>query len=393
MVQNQAFSTIWRAWVEGMTSEGMGSAMTNSSADSKKTSDGGQPPEQLMQSTGDKCEQRDVGYDGSGTPTLPSSKVSGLASLPDSEASVAPDPTVQPVTQNSQPKLLKTILDRDAVRNVAARLAAATGCAGSAPPLEPVKLLEKYRKASPCKALWNEMDGTARARFCKRCQRHVYDFDQMELSEAESLVFQREGKSKVVLYKREDGKFLTNDCPVGMRRKLFKVVATVCGLLLLIGLMVVLALAPPPAKKRAPLEVAAPICRGKLAKPSQSPDAIKVTVTVIMPKESHVVLHSMGQAALQNQTLSQGNQNLSSGNSTAQAPGLASQNFPSGNSATQPAQGTVAASQNLPSGNPATQLSGAVGQNLPSGNPANQPAQAPGAVGQKKMDPEFQPGD
>jgi hypothetical protein len=63
------------------------------------------------------------------------------------------------------------------------------------------------------------MVGDDRVRFCEHCAKNVYNLSAMPRQEAEGLLFAKEGKVCVRLYKRADGTVLTNDCPVGVRRR------------------------------------------------------------------------------------------------------------------------------------------------------------------------------
>jgi hypothetical protein len=80
--------------------------------------------------------------------------------------------------------------------------------------------LERIHIASPCPADWNAMVGDDRVRFCKKCQKNVYNLSAMPHAEAERLVSERESRMCVSFYKRTDGTVLTEDCPVGWRRAL-----------------------------------------------------------------------------------------------------------------------------------------------------------------------------
>jgi len=95
------------------------------------------------------------------------------------------------------------------------------------PPRRSLPLLESIRIASPCKADWDEMIGDDQVRFCVHCQKDVYNLSGMAREEAEQLVRDREGNICVRLYRRADGTVMTSDCPVGVRRKRVKQVATV----------------------------------------------------------------------------------------------------------------------------------------------------------------------
>jgi hypothetical protein len=77
---------------------------------------------------------------------------------------------------------------------------------------------EQIEIASHCSAAWNEMEGDDRVRFCRQCNKNVYNLSAMSPSEAATLVQEMEGAPCVCLYRRTDGTVLTDDCPVGIRQ-------------------------------------------------------------------------------------------------------------------------------------------------------------------------------
>jgi len=79
----------------------------------------------------------------------------------------------------------------------------------------------QLRIASPCKAPWENMDGDERVRFCRECNRNVYNLSAMTEREARRVVAEREGRLCVRFYQRRDGTVLTSDCPVGAKRAFF----------------------------------------------------------------------------------------------------------------------------------------------------------------------------
>ena len=81
----------------------------------------------------------------------------------------------------------------------------------------------KLEIASPCPALWSEMTGDDRSRFCQSCQLTVHNLSAMTTDEAQALLdtASDEGSRVCVrFYKREDGTVLTQDCPVGVELSL-----------------------------------------------------------------------------------------------------------------------------------------------------------------------------
>jgi hypothetical protein len=122
------------------------------------------------------------------------------------------------------PMSVKTILDVNECQRVVnkaqdfqeAKLKQSTG---SQPLMNPLIPFEEYFIAAPCEAQWKDMEGTDRFRTCQRCKCIVFDVKRMSLEDAKSMIFTREGKSPQAFYKREDGTFLTQNCPIGVRNK------------------------------------------------------------------------------------------------------------------------------------------------------------------------------
>jgi hypothetical protein len=78
-------------------------------------------------------------------------------------------------------------------------------------------LFGHLRVASPCDASWDEMEGDDKVRFCRRCQKHVYNLSWMSRREAAAFVRETEDRLCVRFYRRCDGTLLTDNCPVGWR--------------------------------------------------------------------------------------------------------------------------------------------------------------------------------
>lgn len=83
-------------------------------------------------------------------------------------------------------------------------------------------LMRRAQIASPCSADWDSMPGDEKMRLCGQCNKHV--LNAIEMTDAEVMaVFDRiAGGQRVCmqLYRREDGTFLTKDCPIGLRKRL-----------------------------------------------------------------------------------------------------------------------------------------------------------------------------
>jgi hypothetical protein len=83
--------------------------------------------------------------------------------------------------------------------------------------------LENLSIAAPCNADWDAMKGDDRVRFCGSCQKNVYNLSALSRADAEHLIAKHEGPPPCIrLYKRTDGTVITNDCPVGRRRRRFR---------------------------------------------------------------------------------------------------------------------------------------------------------------------------
>jgi hypothetical protein len=78
--------------------------------------------------------------------------------------------------------------------------------------------LDCVEVAAPCSASWEEMAGDERVRFCDHCALNVYNLSAMSRKEAEETVRAHEGRLCIRFYKRRDGRLLTDNCPVGLRR-------------------------------------------------------------------------------------------------------------------------------------------------------------------------------
>jgi hypothetical protein len=100
---------------------------------------------------------------------------------------------------------------------------------------QPLSALDQITIASPCPANWVEMAGDDRTRFCSQCKLHIYDLSAMSRSEAEAFVREREGRTCVRYFRRQDGTVLTRDCPVGLRavrQRFTRAVAALAGMCL-----------------------------------------------------------------------------------------------------------------------------------------------------------------
>lgn len=78
--------------------------------------------------------------------------------------------------------------------------------------------------ATPCGAAWDDMpvaDRRGAARTCAACSHRVYDVSAMRREEVEALLREHEGQRLCVrFYRREDGRVVTSDCPVGLEARI-----------------------------------------------------------------------------------------------------------------------------------------------------------------------------
>ncbi len=143
----------------------------------------------------------------------------------------------------------RTKLDLDACRNLADRAlgqkAPEREYVKSAPgDLAPQKEKISFKDATPCNSVSMGASRHGKVSFCEQCHLQVYDFDNMDRSEVEALVFQREQRRDACFYRRQDGKFLTVDCPVGIRNVTGLRITMVVAALVALGLLAFAILMP-----------------------------------------------------------------------------------------------------------------------------------------------------
>ncbi|MEO8876787.1 MAG: hypothetical protein ABI461_14435 [Polyangiaceae bacterium] len=80
-------------------------------------------------------------------------------------------------------------------------------------------MLANAKIASPCSADWEKMEGDDEVRFCRGCQKNVFNLSAMTAEDAEAVLQEKEGDLCARLYRRKDGTVLTTDCSVGVRKK------------------------------------------------------------------------------------------------------------------------------------------------------------------------------
>lgn len=83
-------------------------------------------------------------------------------------------------------------------------------------------MLDTVEIASPCDVSWSSMDGDSDVRYCGSCKKHVYNLSMMSRAEAEAVLGAAKATEVCVrLYRRADGTVITDDCPIGVRRRRF----------------------------------------------------------------------------------------------------------------------------------------------------------------------------
>jgi hypothetical protein len=83
-------------------------------------------------------------------------------------------------------------------------------------------MLDDVQIASPCDVSWSSMEGDSDVRYCGSCKKHVYNLSMMSRAEAEAVLGAAKATEVCVrLYRRADGTVITDDCPVGVRRRRF----------------------------------------------------------------------------------------------------------------------------------------------------------------------------
>jgi hypothetical protein len=152
---------------------------------------------------------------------------------------------------------------------VEAKLASFAKRDGSGPRLEDVRI------AAPCGASWDAMKGDDRVRFCGKCEKNVYNLSAMTREDAEALLADRAGNICVRLYKRADGTVITEDCPVGQkrRRRVRLAIAAVGG-----GLMA--ASAAMMSRQEPPLMGSIPVSS------AEAPKDVAPTMGIMLPVET-----------------------------------------------------------------------------------------------------------
>lgn len=122
-------------------------------------------------------------------------------------------------------------------------------------PIKPFIDIVCKKQATPCSFVWDATDTRERFRYCDLCKTPVYNFTGLEQPEADELIFQRENRRNATLYKRADGKYMTVNCPVEVKRKRDMISMSFAGVLLFIAaiaFMILMPRAPKPEPAQVP---------------------------------------------------------------------------------------------------------------------------------------------
>ncbi len=113
-------------------------------------------------------------------------------------------------------------------------------------PQKPFIQIENYKLAMTCAYRWEASEPKERYRACGKCNAWLYNFEGLELPEAEALVYKCQNIKNPPLYKRADGKFMTTDCPVEVKRKQDHMMLIVAAIFAVVAIAVVIMIIPKP---------------------------------------------------------------------------------------------------------------------------------------------------
>lgn len=78
-------------------------------------------------------------------------------------------------------------------------------------------ILDEVVIAAPCPISWDNMNGDDRVRHCSGCNKNVYNIADMTDAEANAF-FEKNGSTECIrIFRRSDGKMMTDNCPKGLR--------------------------------------------------------------------------------------------------------------------------------------------------------------------------------
>jgi hypothetical protein len=78
---------------------------------------------------------------------------------------------------------------------------------------EQLAALASVEIASPCPMQWKDLDGDERKRFCRQCQQHVFNLEELTIDEV-MVMLQEARRERVCMrfFRRADGTVVTRDC-------------------------------------------------------------------------------------------------------------------------------------------------------------------------------------
>ncbi|HEY3331401.1 MAG TPA: hypothetical protein VGK19_15330 [Capsulimonadaceae bacterium] len=88
-----------------------------------------------------------------------------------------------------------------------------------------------WKKNQGCKTAWDEMDGSARVRYCHECKHNVYDIAGMSHEEGVAFVARMEGLDRVTLRRRPDGKVVSVEAVIRAARSWRRVAGSLAAML------------------------------------------------------------------------------------------------------------------------------------------------------------------
>jgi hypothetical protein len=164
---------------------------------------------------------------------------------------ITPDPPPSPKRRVSKTKLDHSLMQDQVLKSVA-KLEEKVAEQVKQRTTEPGKSfngVQDFKAASPCPFKWEGHDPRLPFKHCERCQIPLYDFHNVELSEIEQIIFKRENRENAPLFKREDGKFMTQDCPVACkkRRERVMLVGAVVAAVIAVAAWMILVPSQPPS--------------------------------------------------------------------------------------------------------------------------------------------------
>ena len=135
----------------------------------------------------------------------------------------------------------KTMLDMDflkeslsaSVVRAEEKMAESIALKMSEPP-KPTLTADDYKPVQPgCPFTWAEGESPKeKVRYCSQCSSHIYNFAGFDLAESQALIFKMENRENAPIFKREDGKFMTRNCPIAVKKHKDKVMMIAGGVLI-----------------------------------------------------------------------------------------------------------------------------------------------------------------